>query len=618
VSADRAEATRAAVTADAACAEPDHAVTAGLVITGAGYRYAGSAAMSLRDVSLALSPGRVVGVAGPNESGKTTLCLVAAGLAPAAIGGSLSGGVRIDGLDTATLRPHDLAQTCGLLFQNATTQLSGATATVFEEVAFGPCNLGLPTAEISERVWWALRTVGVAELAARDPARLSGGQGQLVALASVLALRPKYLILDEPTSQLDPAGTALVADALVRVAAETGAGILLAEHKMDVLARVADDIVVLDRGAVVLAGPAAAVLADPRLADFGIEPPPSIRLERETRAAGLEWSAEIAEAAVTAGRSTRRAAGAPGVAAGSGAGSASSVAAGSGVGAGWRAARAPGVAAGSGSAGGSVPSIEFDGVSFVYPDGTRALDGVSLGFEPGALVAIVGQNGSGKSTLVRHLNGLLRPASGRLLLDGVDVRTVNVAELAGRAGLAFQNPDRQLFAGRVSAEVAFGPRNLGIRGGDLDDRVAAALESVGLGAEADANPYDLGYSRRKLLALASVLAMRTPILILDEPTTGQDARGVARVRAIVAEAAAEGRTVIAISHDMRFAAECFRRIVVLRAGRVVLDGSPDVVFGEGSWPELRTTFVEPPPAAVAGARLGLGVKGHLSPPTGGH
>jgi energy-coupling factor transport system ATP-binding protein len=254
----------------------------------------------------------------------------------------------------------------------------------------------------------------------------------------------------------------------------------------------------------------------------------------------------------------------------------------------------------------SVPSIELDGVHFAYPDGTRALTDVGLRIEPGELIAIVGQNGSGKSTLVRHLNGLLRPTSGRVLIDGSDIARTHVARLAARVGLAFQNPDRQLFARPVRAEVAFGPRNLGVRGAELDRRVVAALAAVGLGGEAETNPYDLGHSRRKLLAIASVLAMRTPVLILDEPTTGQDARGVARVGAVVEAAAAEGRTVIAISHDMRFAAECFRRVVVMRAGRVVLDGAPGDVFGEAAWPELRASCLEPPLSAVVGARLGLG------------
>jgi energy-coupling factor transport system ATP-binding protein len=250
--------------------------------------------------------------------------------------------------------------------------------------------------------------------------------------------------------------------------------------------------------------------------------------------------------------------------------------------------------------------IVVDGVSFVYPDATQALDGVELAIEPGQRIGIVGQNGSGKSTLVRQFNGLLRPSMGRVLVDGEDIVARHVAQLARTVGLAFQNPDRQIFAGRVRSEVAFGPRNLGRRGVELDRAVEAALVATGLETEADTNPYDLGYSRRKLLALASIIAMETPIVVLDEPTTGQDARGIERIHRIVADLSAAGRTVIAISHDMRFVADAFERIVVMRDGRIVLDGAPAEVFAEAAWPTLESTFLEPPLAARVGARLGLG------------
>jgi energy-coupling factor transport system ATP-binding protein len=251
-------------------------------------------------------------------------------------------------------------------------------------------------------------------------------------------------------------------------------------------------------------------------------------------------------------------------------------------------------------------AVALRDVSFRYPDGTEALNHVDLSIAAGECVAIVGQNGSGKSTLVRHLNGLLRATSGEVLVEGVAVGRRHVAELAQTVGLVFQNPDRQIFAGNVRAEVAFGPRNLGRRGDELERDVTSALESVGLEGQADTNPYDLGFSRRKLLALASILAMRTPIIVLDEPTTGQDARGVERVQAIVRDLSAAGRTVIAISHDMRFVAESFERIVVMRAGSVVLDGTPAEVFDEPNVPTLASTWLEPPLAAVVGARLGLG------------
>jgi energy-coupling factor transport system ATP-binding protein len=254
-----------------------------------------------------------------------------------------------------------------------------------------------------------------------------------------------------------------------------------------------------------------------------------------------------------------------------------------------------------------MPDLTLASVEHVYTrGGVRALDGVDLRIGAGERLALVGQNGSGKTTLVRHLNGLLRPTSGRVLLDGADAAQRTVAKLAHSVGLVFQDPDQQIFAGSVRAEVEFGPRNLGMRGSPLRAAVDEALEAMGLSAEARTNPYDLGAARRKLLALASVLAMRTPVLVLDEPTTGQDLRGVALVRRVVEEAHAAGRTVIAISHDMDFVASAFDRIVVMRAGRVILDGTPASVFDEPSWDALRSTYLEPPLAAILGQRLGLG------------
>ena len=250
--------------------------------------------------------------------------------------------------------------------------------------------------------------------------------------------------------------------------------------------------------------------------------------------------------------------------------------------------------------------IELKGVSHVYPGGTRALDRVDLHIADGKCLAIIGQNGSGKSTLVRHLNGLLRPTEGEVRIDGMPAAQMRVAALAARVGLAFQDPDRQIFASRVRTEVAFGPRNLGLRGAALDAAVSAALDAAGLAEDSDRNPYDLGFSRRKLLALASILAMGTPTVVLDEPTTGQDLRGVERIQSIVADLAAAGRTVIAISHDMRFVAESFRRVVVMAAGRVILDGTPTEVFAESNWAALAGTYVEAPLSARIGARLGLG------------
>jgi energy-coupling factor transport system ATP-binding protein len=254
-----------------------------------------------------------------------------------------------------------------------------------------------------------------------------------------------------------------------------------------------------------------------------------------------------------------------------------------------------------------MPDLAVEGLIHVYREGgVRAIDGVDLRIGAGERVAIIGQNGSGKSTLVRHLNGLLRPTAGRVLVDGVDAASRTVAQLAHSVGLVFQDPDRQIFAGSVRSEVEYGPRNLGLHGADLRGAVEGALAAVGLENEARTNPYDLGASRRKLLALASVLAMRTPVIVLDEPTTGQDELGVQRVNSVIEQAHADRRTVITISHDMRFVAEGFERIVVMRAGRILLDGAPDQIFRREAWDQLASTYLEPPLPAVIGDRLGLG------------
>lgn len=261
-----------------------------LQLSGVGYRYAGSQRPSLLDVDLELPDATVIGVAGASESGKTTLCLVASGLAPRTVGGRIRGTVRLDGEDVDSWPMHRLAERIGIGFQNPGTQLSQVADTVFEEVAFGPMNLGLPRDEVVARTWDALDALRIAELAERDPGRLSGGQQQLVATAGLLAMRPTHLVLDEPTAQLDPSGTRLVADAIARLAA-AGASILVTEQKADLLAEVASRVVVLANGRVVRDGPAGEVLADPHLAELGVAPPSVVRLKAAVAAAGLDPAA---------------------------------------------------------------------------------------------------------------------------------------------------------------------------------------------------------------------------------------------------------------------------------------------------------------------------------------
>ncbi len=258
-----------------------------LELKAEGYRYPGYARAVLRDISLSIADGETVGLVGPNEAGKSTLCLVASGLAPASVGGELRGTLTIDGEPMAKLSTYELAERVVVGFQNPNTQRSGITATVFEEVALGPMNLGLPVAETVERTWAALRMLRLEAIAERNPARLSGGQAQLVGIASLLAMRPGHVILDEPTAQLDPAGTRLVSDAL-RQLADAGTSLLIAEHKTDLLDGLCQRIIVINDGQIVLDGPGAEVFANPLLVELGVEPPARVRLLRAVAAAGID------------------------------------------------------------------------------------------------------------------------------------------------------------------------------------------------------------------------------------------------------------------------------------------------------------------------------------------
>jgi energy-coupling factor transport system ATP-binding protein len=247
--------------------------------------------------------------------------------------------------------------------------------------------------------------------------------------------------------------------------------------------------------------------------------------------------------------------------------------------------------------------IDIRDLHFTYPAGVQALRGVSAAMEPGEQIAIVGQNGSGKTTLVKHLNGLLQPASGAVLVGDWDTSKVSVAKLAARVGYVFQNPDEQLFCRTVGEEVAFGPHNLGYAADRAASLVQDALHLVQLSDKKDTNPYDLSPTWRKMVALASIISMDTPVVIFDEPTTGQDAATVRRIAAVVAELRQRGKTVITITHDIDFAAENFERVIAMSQGRILLDGPAGTVLGQTD--VLAQTYVDPPQLTRLGQRLGF-------------
>ncbi|MEP6637962.1 MAG: ABC transporter ATP-binding protein [Chloroflexota bacterium] len=556
--------------------------SAALGIDDLSVRYPGRREPSLEEVTLAVRPGEQVGVAGRTGAGKSTLVLASAGFIPRVVRARLGGRVVIDGRDAATTAAGDLLGRVGIIFATPANQLSASKLSVREELAFGLENLGIPRDEMDARIDATLARLSIGHLADREPFALSGGEQQRVAIASIVAMGTSILVLDEPTAQLDPAGTAAVADLLAELA-RGGASILCVEHDPSVLGRM-DSCLVLDAGHPVALDVPGAALTEASTA-AGLRAPTLVRL---AQAAGIDLASAFDEGVIASGLLARRA----------------------------RSARAPVAEIAAETNATSAPAwfpsstrlpvrVDIEDLVHRYPSGIEAVRGVSLVIEPGEAVAVLGQNGSGKTTLVKHLNGLLRPAEGRVLLDGQPTDGRSIAQLAATVGFVFQNPDEQLFERSVGREVSFGPRNLGVPAAVVAERVTASLAAVGLLDERPTNPYDLDLSRRKLVALAGVLAMDPAVLVLDEPTTGQDAEGVARVGAVVEAMRASGRSVVAITHDMEFAAAHFGRLVVMRDGLVVADGAPASVFAPANDDLLASTGLTPPPAARIAARMGL-------------
>jgi energy-coupling factor transport system ATP-binding protein len=245
--------------------------------------------------------------------------------------------------------------------------------------------------------------------------------------------------------------------------------------------------------------------------------------------------------------------------------------------------------------------IEISNLQFTYPNGVQALNGISLTIDSGEQVAIVGQNGAGKTTFVKHLNGLLQPTQGQLLIGDWDTSKYSVSKLASRVGYVFQNPDEQLFSKTVGAEVAFGPRNLGYDADQVQALVKDALTLTELSDKTETNPYDLSVTWRKMVAVASIISMDTDIVIFDEPTTGQDAVNVARIANVIGELRRRGKTVITITHDIDFCAENFERVIAMSQGKILLDGQANDVLGQEEI--LATTYVDPPQLTRLGKRL---------------
>ena len=508
-------------------------------------RYGDSVALD--DVTLEVCRGERVCVLGANGSGKSTLASVICGLlAPDEGDVELAGHAVCTGGVPDLAAYRDARRQLGLVFQNPDDQI--VTSVVADDVAFGPENLGVPRAQISVRVARELRRVAMEKYAHADPSRLSGGQRQRVCIAGALAMEPAVLVLDEPSSLLDVRGRAAIMRVMGRLAA-AGATLVHVTHFMDE-ALAADRVVVMQHGHVALEGTPDEVFAAKNaqvIEALGLEMPFEARLAVALRQAGAAVGAIAAPGAPSDEK--------------------------------------PAACAACAHTAEPLAILARD-LGFSYGPGAQALDGVSLEVPVRATTAIVGQTGSGKSTLLRLLCGLEAADAGSLTVCGINAATKRGRRQVRRAvGYVMQHPERQLFAQTVAEDVAFGPRNQGLSAAEVEGRVAHALDLVGLADRRDASPFELSGGQQRLAAIAGVLAMEPELLVLDEPTAGLDPRGRARLRALMADLAAHGVTLLQVTHSMEDAARA-DHVVVLDQSHVLAAGTPAEVFCPANEPQL--------------------------------
>ncbi len=544
-------------------------------ISNVTYQYPKAEEPALRGVSLQARRGEVLAIMGPTGAGKTTLVSLLNGLIPHYFEGQIAGDILVSNLPTSHHRIQDLVEHAGLVLQDPETQIFGIT--VLEDTAFGPSNLGYPRERIFTLVGEALAAVRLSGYEERLTASLSGGEKQRLAIAGVLAMEPEILLLDEPTSELDPVGRAEVLEAVNALRTEKQATVILVEHETEDVLWLADKVAVIAKGEVVWYGRPRDLFRDVlRTRDLAIRPPEVAELGLRLCERGLLAPDAIPLTLEEADAVIREVLGA-------------------------KKLEAQAQILGSPGAVEGPTIIETIDLTHVYPGGIQALSGVNLRFRSGEFVALVGQNGAGKTTLVKHFNGLLTPTSGAVMVNGVDTRRLSISELAKQVGYVFQNPDHQIFSTTVEEEIRYGLKNLGVGEEEQETHIRGALSFVGLEDKRGRHPFTLSKGERQKLAVASILAIEPPVIVIDEPTTGLDWTGTMRMLELVSDLHQRGHTVIMITHNMRIVANYAERVIVMSEGKILLDGSPSKVFEHVQ--ELKKSYLEPPQITLLAQRL---------------
>ena len=520
-------------------------------VSGLTYYYQGDEQPVLRDINLEIFPGEFVLIIGPSGCGKSTLALCLNGIIPNELGGRIKGRVYIDGVDTRQSTVYQLGTKVGIVFQDPDSQLCNLY--VEEEVAFGPANLMLDTEEILQRVDRSLRDVGESGIRHKLIYEISGGQKQRVAIASILSMEPKILVFDEPTANLDPLGAVQVFDLMKEINQQTGITTIVIEHNVDSVMCHADKLILMDKGAITYAGPPRQQVKDQGrfiLDDLGLRIPQVSEMGLLMEEKGIDlnpFPLTIDEAvrAISLQAEQLVCSSLP--------------------------AHVP-------PENEALPVIRTENLSFTYPDGTQAVKKASVSINRGDVVGIIGRNGSGKTTLTSLFVGLNKPTSGKGNVCGLDLDTAGIRDLAGKVGYVFQYPEHQFVTDTVYKEVAFSLKAQQRPPEEVESRVNEVLGLLGLDQARDQHPLRLSMGQKRRLSVATMLILNTNILILDEPTTGQDRRNMDNLMKIMMEARDTGTTIIVITHDMNLLAQYADRILVMDEAEVVFCGSKSDFF----------------------------------------
>ena len=530
---------------------------------GVTFHYENSKRNVLKNINLSIQEGEFVVITGPTGAGKTTLCETMNGVIPNFVKGNLSGKITIVGKDPRQTKVSNMAQTVGLVFQDPDTQLFGMT--VEEDVAFGVSNLGFNYEECMKRVEQSIAQLNIQELRSRKPQELSGGQKQSVAIAGIYAMLPKIIVCDEPTAMLDPVGKKNIFSLIKEINKKYGITVVCVEHVMNEIVRYADKVIVMDRGEIVLQGGVREVFSEiDKLNELGLNVPQSIELSMRLKKDGtLDAETLIPEDTIAALKPFSDKA--------------------------LNTVDEPAAFAGQNPEKENI--IEVNNLVFSYLGDQNQVDDVSLNFKKGDFAAIIGQNGAGKTTLCRNIIGLLKPNSGAIKIEGIDVSTKSVAELSATIGYCFQNPDEQIFKDSVEDELYFGAQNLGRDDEKTHARVEQIMKDVGLERYREVWPKYLSKGERQRLTMGSIIAMDPDIVIVDEPTTGQDWRETIWIMELLKKINDSGKTVIIITHNMEIVCRYCNRVLVMRRGKMLLDGTPAEVFSQPE--ELAKAYVQP-------------------------